>query len=334
MPEGLQHAADKMSTSDSSPDAKPDHRAGVAAAIHALQGLIHRTPVMSSSSLDRLLGCHMLFKCEHLQRTGAFKFRGACNAVANLPQATASVCTHSSGNHGAALAAAAAARGISAHIVMPDNAVPAKIQAVRAYGGQVHFCASNQHARETAFQNLIEQGHHAVPPYDDWRVIYGQATATIELLQHSSDLDMVLAPVGGGGLISGACLAVQYVQANVAVLAAEPEGAADAHASMQADKRITELPVNTIADGLRATIGHRNFAVMQQCLQQVLLVNDEEILQATALVWRHMKQLIEPSCATVVAAIKRYPEVFAQQRVGILLSGGNVNVERLIQALV
>jgi threonine dehydratase len=315
-----------------------EHDAGITAAIGQLRNIVHRTPVMRSASLDRLLGCEAIFKCEQLQRTGAFKFRGASNALANLPAHTNSVCTHSSGNHGAALAAAAQGLGISAHIVMPENAVQTKINAVRAYQGQVHFCAPTQQAREAAFADLQQQGHHPVPPYDDWRVIYGQATASIELMQQADGLNMLLAPVGGGGLISGACLAARHLAAMnqgaaVTVLAAEPEGAADAHASLQAGSRVTDQAVNTIADGLRATIGVRNFHIIQQHLDRILLVNDEETLHATELVWRHMKQMIEPSCATVVAAIQRYPELFAGQRVGIILSGGNVDTGKLIASL-
>ncbi|MBU1188803.1 MAG: pyridoxal-phosphate dependent enzyme [Gammaproteobacteria bacterium] len=310
-----------------------EHDAGVHAAVAQLRDRVHVTPIMRSASLDRLLGCTALFKCEQLQRTGAFKYRGASNALASLPPGTTSVCTHSSGNHGAALAAAALALGIDAHIVMPENAVPTKVNAVRAYQGTVHFCAPTQQAREQAFAALQVQGHHAVPPYDDWRVIYGQATASVELIEQTDGLDMLLAPVGGGGLISGACLAVQAVQADIRVLAAEPEGAADAHASLLAGRRIVDQPVDTIADGLRATIGVRNFHVLQQQLESVLLVSDDEILQATERVWRHMKQLIEPSCATVVAAITRYPELFAGQRVGIILSGGNVDTSKLLAAL-
>ena len=310
-----------------------EHAAGVGSAMHKLRGLVHKTPVMTSSALQQLLGCEAFFKCEQLQHTGAFKYRGASNALANLPSDTRSVCTHSSGNHGAALAAAAQKSGISAHIVMPENAVPAKINAVRAYQGIVHFCAPTQQAREAAFVELQNQGHHAVPPYDDWRVIYGQATASVELLQQVDKLDMLLAPVGGGGLISGACLAVQHMQADIPVLAAEPEGAADSHASLQAGRRVTDVPVNTIADGLRATVGVRTFHIMQQHLERILLVDDAEILAATELVWRYMKQLIEPSCATVVAAIQRYPECFAGRRVGIILTGGNVDTGKLIAAL-
>jgi len=310
-----------------------EHDAGISAAMAQLRNIVHRTPVMRSASLDRLLGCEAVFKCEQLQRTGAFKFRGASNALANLPANTTSVCTHSSGNHGAALAAAAQELGINAHIVMPENAVQTKINAVRAYQGQVHFCAPTQQAREAAFVDLQQQGHHPVPPYDDWRVIYGQATASIELMQQASGLNMLLAPVGGGGLISGACLAARHLGAAVTVLAAEPAGAADAHASLQSGSRVTDQAVNTIADGLRATIGVRNFHIIQRHLDRVLLVDDDETLRATELVWRHMKQLIEPSCATVVAAIQRYPELFGGQRVGIILSGGNVDTGRMIASL-
>ncbi len=305
----------------------------VARSQRRLQDYIHRTPVLTSNSLNQRFGCELFFKAEHLQKTGAFKYRGASNAVLQLDPAVTGVATHSSGNHGAALAAAARRTERVAHIVMPDNSIAAKTAAVKAYGGQIHFCEPTQQSRETALQALVEQGHHAVHPYDDWRIIFGQSTATAELITEISDLDVVIAPVGGGGLISGACLAVQADDQPIQVVAAEPAGAADSYQSLQQGQRITSIKPDTIADGLRATVGERNFAVMQAYLQQVVLVDDSQIMQALGLVWRHTKQLIEPSCATVVAALAQQPDLFTGKRVGVILSGGNVDIDRLLSSL-
>lgn len=298
-----------------------------------LYGVVHHTPVLTSSSINQKLGCEIFFKAEHLQKTGAFKYRGASNAVLQLTPATTGVATHSSGNHGAALAAAAYRRQLKAHIVMPENSVPAKIEAVKAYGGQIHFCEPTHQAREASMQQLVDQGYHAIHPYNDWRIIYGQSTATAELLQEIDGLDCILAPVGGGGLISGACLAVQASGQAIDVIGAEPAGAADSYASLQQGERITDIIPNTIADGLRATLGPINFAVMQRYLNEIVLVDDDEIIQALGLVWRHLKQLIEPSCATVVAALAKQPELFANKRVGVILSGGNIDIDRLVSSI-
>lgn len=298
-----------------------------------LQNHVHHTPTLTSSSLNQRFGCELFFKAEHLQKTGAFKYRGASNAVLQLDDDITVVATHSSGNHGAALAAAARRSGRVAHIVMPNNSIPAKIEAVKAYGGNIHFCEPNQQSRESVLQELIDQGHHSIHPYDDWRIVFGQSTATAELIEDVDALDIVLAPVGGGGLISGACLAVQAGNLPIKVIAAEPAGADDSFQSLQQGKRITDIRPNTIADGLRATVGQKNFAVMQAYLDQVVVVDDDEIMQALGLMWRHMKQLIEPSCATVVAAIAKQPDLFAGKRVGVILSGGNVDVEKLLGSL-
>ncbi len=298
-----------------------------------LQNHVQYTPVLTSSSLNKRFGCELFFKAEHLQKTGAFKYRGASNAILQLDNSITAVATHSSGNHGAALAAAASRSNRVAHIVMPENSVPAKIEAVKAYGGNIHFCQPTQQARESTLQGLIEQGHHSIHPYDDWRIIFGQSTATAELIEEVEALDIILAPVGGGGLISGACLAVQAGQHPIKVIAAEPAGADDSFQSLRQGKRITDIKPNTIADGLRATIGEKNFAVMQTYLDQIVVVDDQEIMQALGLLWRHMKQLIEPSCATVIAAVARQPDLFAGKRVGVILSGGNVDIERLLHSL-
>lgn len=305
----------------------------VARSQQRLQDHIHNTPILTSSSLNKRFDCELFFKAEHLQKTGAFKYRGASNAILQLDDSIAAVATHSSGNHGAAIAAAATRSGREAHIVMPENSVPAKIEAVKAYGGNIHFCKPTQQARESTLQSLIEQGHHSIHPYDDWRIIFGQSTATAELIEEVDALDIVLAPVGGGGLVSGACLAIKASKRPIQVIAAEPAGADDSFQSLRQGRRITDIKPSTIADGLRATVGQKNFTVMQAYLNQVVVVDDQEIMHALGLVWRHMKQLIEPSCATVIAAIARQPGLFAGKRVGVILSGGNVDIERLLSSL-
>ncbi len=298
-----------------------------------LHGLVHRTRVMTSRTLNQRFGCELFFKCEHLQKTGAFKYRGACNAVLQAPEGTTAVATHSSGNHGAALTAAASRRGLAAHIVMPENSVKAKVQAVQAYGGTIHFCEPNQQSREQTLQQLIDQGHHKIHPYDDWRIVFGQSTATAELIEDVDGLDIIITPVGGGGLVSGACLAVQASGQKIDVLAAEPAGADDSYQSLQRGERVTDVRPQTIADGLRATLGVRNFAVMQQYLEKIILVDEAEIRDALGLIWRHTKQLIEPSSATVMAAIGKQPELFAGKKVGLILSGGNVDIDLFLEPL-
>ncbi len=299
-----------------------------------LHGKVHRTEIITSTSLNQQFGCELFFKCEHLQKTGAFKYRGATNAVLQLDSSITGVATHSSGNHGAALAAAAADRGLAAHIVMPENSVQTKVDAVKAYGGVIHFCEPNQQSREQLLQQLIEQGLHKVHPYDDWRIIFGQSTATAELLEDVDGLDIVVVPVGGGGLTSGACLAVQASKQDIAVIAAEPAGANDSYLSLLQSKRITDIQPDTIADGLRAIIGARNFVIMNRYLDRIILVDDAEIRDALGLVWQYTKQLIEPSSATVVAAIAKHPEVFAGKRIGLILSGGNADIKRLLAGLI
>jgi len=319
-----------MNTEAEHPSALPT-AADLAAARQRLRDVVHRTPVMTSSRLDRELGCELVFKCEHLQKTGAFKYRGASNAVLQLPDNCPGVATHSSGNHGAALAAAAALRGIAAHIVMPENAVPDKVEAVRAYGGEVHFCAPNQSAREAGLAALVEQGHEPIPPYDDNRIIAGQGTAAAELFEQASGLNRLVVPVGGGGLISGSCLAVAATEARVTVHGAEPAGAADTADSLQLRERITQAQPDTICDGLRALVGVRNFAIIQQQVESVLTVDDTQTLSAMGRLWRTMKQLVEPSGAVGVAAVMANPALFADQRVGVIVSGGNLAAGELLR---
>ena len=319
-----------MNTATEDPSALPTV-ADLTAARQRLRDVVHRTPVMTSSRLDRELGCELLFKCEHLQKTGAFKYRGASNAVLQLADNCPGVATHSSGNHGAALAAAAALRGIPAHIVMPENAVPDKVEAVRAYGGEVHFCAPNQSAREAGLAELVERGFDPIPPYDDNRIIEGQGTAAAELLEQASDLDRLVVPMGGGGLISGSCLAVAATEAPVTVHGAEPAGAADTAESVQRGERITQAQPDTICDGLRALVGVRNLEIIRQRVESVLTVDDEQTLSAMGRVWRMMKQLVEPSGAVGLAAVMANPALFAGQRVGVIVSGGNLATGELLR---
>ena len=292
----------------------------------------HVTPLLNSRSIDSIAGATLLFKAEHLQRVGAFKFRGACNAVWSLDDETArrGVVTHSSGNHGAALALAARTRGITAHVVVPEDAVKSKVAAIEAYGAKLHFCAPTMAARdETAERLQRETGAELVHPYKDPRVIAGQGTAALELLTQSGGVDILMTPVGGGGLTSGCAIAAHGIDPGIVCYAAEPEGAADAYESLRQHRHVTDMTPRTIADGLRANIGDINFRLMSDHVSEVLVVSEEEIVAAMRLVWHRMKQLIEPSSATVLAAVLRYRERFAGKRVGLVISGGNVDLDHL-----
>jgi threonine dehydratase len=292
----------------------------------------HLTPVLRSASIDALAGCAIAFKCENFQRVGASKFRGACNAVWALSDAVAArgVVTHSSGNHGAALALAAKTRGIPAHVVVPESAVAAKVAAIRAYGATVHVCAPTLAARdETAGRVARETGATLVHPYINEDVIAGQGTAALELLRETGELDALIAPIGGGGLIGGSAIAARALHPSIRLFAAEPEGAADAFESLRRGVRVTDIVPDTICDGLRATFGEINFALLREYAVEVLPVSDGETIAAMRLVFERMKIVIEPSSAVVLAAILRHRERFAGSRVGAILSGGNVDLDRL-----
>lgn len=286
---------------------------------------VNQTPVVSDPDLDAELGCTLYCKCENLQRTGAFKFRGASHAIARLRQqgSDGDVATESSGNHGAALALAARLDGRQAHISMPRNSVPAKILSVRRNSGVIHFCEPDHQSRADGLAHLVGSGLIPVHPYDDDAIITGQGTAALELLSQVKDIDMLLAPIGGGGLISG--MSVVAAATGIEIVGAEPEGAADAHASFEAGKRVESWRPDTIADGLRALIGDRTFMLIKKNVSRVLLISDEEIKQAMALFWRYIRLPIEPSSATVIAAIRRYPEYFRGKRVGAVITGGNID---------
>lgn len=304
--------------------------ADVEAAAQRIRPWVHRTPVMTCAGLDEPSGAALFFKCENLQRTGAFKARGATNAVFSLDEASAArgVATHSSGNHGAALAMAAAKRGIPSWVVVPTDAPPFKRDNVERYGARVVDCAPGLASREQALAELLERtGANLVHPYDDARVIAGQGTAALELLADVPGLDLVLAPVGGGGLISGTALAARA--SGVEVMAAEPAGADDAWRSFREGRRVRLEEVHTVADGLRASIGVRNWALMSRLLADVVRVEEGEIVAAMRTVWERMKLVIEPSAAVPVAAVLSGRLPVEGRRVGIILSGGNVDLDAL-----
>jgi threonine dehydratase len=306
--------------------------ADVLAAAARIAPHAHATPVLRARTLDALAGCTLHFKAEHLQRAGAFKFRGACNAVWALPAdlAARGVVTHSSGNHGAALALAARTRGIACHVVVPDGAVAAKLAAIEAYGAILHRCAPTIAAREAAAADVQRAtGATLVHPYTDPQVIAGQGTAALELLNACEDLDALVVPVGGGGLASGCALALAALAPHCTLFLAEPAGAAETAASLARGERVTEFVPDTVCDGLRGTLGAPNFAVLQAHHAQALVVDDRDTLAAMKLLWTRTKQLVEPSSAIAFAAVLRHHERFADRRVGIVLSGGNVDLDAL-----
>ncbi len=292
-----------------------------------------RTPLLRSRSLDALAAAELHFKCENFQRAGAFKFRGACNAVWSLDEATAKrgVATHSSGNHGAALALAGRTRGIPVHVVVPEGAVRSKLAAIEAFGATVHRCAATLAAREeTAARVCAQSGASLVHPYADARVIAGQGTAAIELLEELGDVDALVAPIGGGGLVGGTAIAAARLAPHARVFAAEPAGAADAAESLRRGQRIdATFAPQTICDGLRALLGAPNFELLQRHRVEVLTVDDDATIAAMRLLWERLKIVVEPSSAIVLATVLRHRERFAGQRVGLLLSGGNVDLEAL-----
>lgn len=292
---------------------------------------IRRTPVLTSTLLDRETGARLFFKCENFQKVGAFKSRGACNAVFSLgdDEARHGVATHSSGNHAAALARAASLRGIAAHIVMPRNSPKPKQQAVAGYGGRIVLCEPTLAARESACTAILaETGATLIHPYDDFRIIAGQATAALELLADQPELDVVIAPVGGGGLLSGTALITRQLRPGISVLGSEPAQADDAAESLAAG-RVVAKTANTIADGLRTMLSERTFSIIRGHVDGIVTVTEDSIVAAMRRLWEIMKIVVEPSGAVPFAAIREHPGRFAGRRVGIILSGGNVDMDTL-----
>ena len=292
---------------------------------------IRRTPVLTSALLDRETGAELFFKCENFQKAGAFKSRGACNAVFAMSDVDAhrGVATHSSGNHAAALARAAGLRGIAAHIVMPNNSPKPKQQAVAGYGGRIVLCEPTLEARERTCRVVMETtGASLVHPYNDDRIIAGQGTAAVELLEEVPDLDIVMTPVGGGGLLSGTAIAVKTLRPNTRVFGAEPLQANDAAESKKAG-RIVSTPVNTIADGLRTMLGDRTFPIIRDRVDQIVTVSEAGIVSAMKRLWEIAKIVVEPSGAVPLAAVREHAALFAGKRVGIIISGGNVDLDEL-----
>ena len=307
--------------------------ADVRKAAERIRPFARRTPVLTASSLDALLGVKLFFKCENFQRVGAFKFRGACNAVQSLSRAEAArgVATHSSGNHGAALALAARLRGAPCTVVVPRNAPAVKRAAVAAYGAHVVLCEPTLEARERTLAEAVgESGRMVVHPYDDARVIAGQGTAALELIEEVSDLDALLVPIGGGGLASGTALTVRGSSPGTRVVAVEPQGADDAYRSFRSGERLPSVAPDTIADGLLTSLGVRNFELVRRHVDDIVRVSDDAIVHAMRLVWERMKIVVEPSGAVPLAALlDGAVEGLAGQRIGIVLSGGNVDLDRL-----
>lgn len=293
---------------------------------------IHRTPVMTSSTLDREFGAKLFFKCENFQKVGAFKARGATFAVLSAldGDVRSGVLTHSSGNHAAALARAAAIRGVPGYIVMPNNAPKVKQESVRRYGGQITFCEPTTPAREAAAAKVhAETGALLVHPYDNWSVITGQGTCALELLEEIIDLDLLLTPVGGGGLLSGSTIAAKALRPSIRVFGTEPAGADDAFRSLQTGVRQPQNNPQTIADGLRSSLGDKSFSVLSRMVDGVVTVSEEAIVTAMRKTWEVLKIIIEPSCAVPLAALLEHKLDVEGKRVGIILTGGNVDLDRL-----
>ena len=297
-----------------------------------IRPFIHKTPVLTSQSINQIVGAELYFKCENFQKVGAFKFRGACNSVFSLTpeEAKNGVCTHSSGNHAAALALAARMRGIPAYIVMPENAPEIKKIAVAGYGAQITFCEPTLAARESTLKKVAEEtGATEIHPYNYFNVICGQGTAAKELIEEIGQLDIVMAPVGGGGLLSGTAISSKAMLPNVRVIAAEPAGADDAFRSFYSKSLVPSVAPKTIADGLLTSLGSLTFPIILNNVDQIVTVSEESIVAAMRMVWERMKIIVEPSSAVPLAAILESKVDVKGKKVGIILSGGNVDFGKL-----
>ncbi len=297
-----------------------------------IQSQVHRTPVMTCATLDRMTGARLYLKCENFQKVGAFKFRGASNAVLSLTEEAAAkgVCTHSSGNHAQALALAARLRGIPAYIVMPRNAPAVKAAAVQDYGGQITWCEPTQRAREETLDRVAQEtGAVQIHPYNNEQVIAGAGTAALELLEELPQLQDILPPVGGGGLSSGTCLAAHGLDPRIRVMPCEPASADDAYRSLASGTIQPSLHPDTIADGLRTSLGSLTFPILSHHAERILTVSEEGILRAMRLLWERAKLVVEPSGCVPLAAVLEHAALFAGRQVGLILSGGNVDLDHL-----
>jgi threonine dehydratase len=292
----------------------------------------HRTQVLTSVSINKIVGGSLFFKCENFQKVGAFKFRGACNAVFSLSQEEMEmgVATHSSGNHAAALALAAKMRGIPAYIVMPETSPEIKKKAVAGYGAQITFCKPTLQARESTLADVVkETGAKEIHPYNNFYVIAGQGTAAKELIEDAGEFDTILAPVGGGGLLSGTAISAKKLLPHCRVIAAEPAGADDAYRSFHGKKLVPSENPKTIADGLLTSLGERNFKIILEKVDDIVTVSEEKIVEAMRLIWERMKIIVEPSSAVPLAAILEGKVDVKNRKVGIILSGGNLDLGKL-----
>ena len=312
--------------------------AEIQSAAHLINGFIHRTPVLKSSCINKIMDANIWFKCENFQKAGAFKFRGASFNILSLSdeEMMRGVCTHSSGNHAQALALAANKMGIKACIVMPENSSSVKIAAVKSYGGEITFCKPTLEAREQTLKIIMaETGAKEIHPYNNLKTITGQATAAMELIEEIPDLDMIIAPVGGGGLLSGTALATKYLSPETKIIAAEPKNADDAYRSFYAKKLIPSVNPNTIADGLLTSLGSLTFPIIQEYVDQIITTSEESIIKAMHLIWERMKIIIEPSSAVPLASLMEIMEQnnkvldFKGKKIGIILSGGNLDLSKI-----
>ena len=298
----------------------------------SIKPFIHHTPVLTSRQLNRIFGCELFFKCENFQKVGAFKFRGATNAVLSLreDQKRKGVVTHSSGNHAAALALAAGMNGIRAYIVMPENAPSVKKDAVAGYGAEITFCKPTLQAREETCMAIMDStGATLIHPYDNFNIICGQGTSALELLEERNDLELIVAPVGGGGLMSGTSTCAKGVNPGIRVIGAEPLNANDAWKSFITGILTPSVNPLTIADGLLTSLSELTFSIIRKNVDDIVTVSEESIIKSMKLVWERMKIVIEPSSATVLAVVGENPALFRGKKVGLIISGGNVDLTRL-----
>ena len=291
-----------------------------------------RTPVRTSAAINEMFGAEIFYKCENSQKVGAFKFRGACNAVFSLSEdeAAKGVATHSSGNHGAALSLAGSLRGIPVHVVMPNNAPQIKIENVAQYGADITPCEPTLEARESTLDLIMEKtGAVMIHPYNDERIICGQGTAALELVNEFPDLDIIMAPIGGGGLMSGTCIAAKGLKPNISIIGAEPKGADDAYQSFIKGVIVPQTNPQTMADGLLTSLGEKTFPIIQKYVKEIITVSEEHITEAMQIIFRNLNMIIEPSSAVVLGTLLERSDPFSGQKIGMILTGGNVDPDDL-----